>query len=285
MRGTSETLRTYSITPKKRLGQHFLKDENIAKKIVGALSLEANDTVLEIGPGLGILTRHLLDIAQTVIAVEIDDNVSHLLHDTFGHLDHFHLFRTDILKTSLQEICSRYNINTLKAVGNLPYSITTPVLFFLLKNKREIEKIVVTIQKEVAERIVSPPGRKEYGALSVAIQYHTIPERIFDIPAHAFYPRPKVNSTVLRLTIRERPLVSVQDENLFFRVVRSAFGQRRKMLRNALSGAFHLSAQQCQTISDHSKIDLKRRGETLSLEEFARLSDSVLNVIEDHSNR
>ena len=279
MRGRSEVLRKYSIKPKKRLGQHFLKDEHMARNIVNALSLDDNDTVLEIGPGLGILTRHLLDTARTVIAVEIDDNVSDLLDDTFGPLAHFHLIRADILKTSLQEICSRHNTDALKVVGNLPYSITTPVLFFLLKNKLEIETIVVTIQKEVVERIVSPPGRKEYGALSVAMQYHTIPEKIFEIPAQAFYPRPKVNSTVLRLRIRENPPVEVKDENLFFRVVRSAFGQRRKMLRNALSGTFHFSAQQCETISDHSGIDMKRRGETLSLEEFARLSDSVMRML------
>lgn len=284
MKGNSEIFRKYAIRPKKRLGQHFLKDRNIARRIVDALSPEAGDTVLEIGPGLGVLTRHLLDIAGTVIAVEIDDKVSDLLEDTFGRHAHFHLIRSDILKTSLREICSQHNTDTLKVVGNLPYSITTPVLFFLLQWKSEIESIVITIQKEVARRIVSPPGTKDYGALSVAVQYHTTPERVFDIPAAAFSPKPKVDSTVLRLGIRESPAVVVQDEDFYFRVVRAAFGQRRKMLRNALSGIFHLSSQQYKTISDHSGIDMKRRGETLSLVEFARLSDSVLKFAEDYSD-
>ena len=284
MNGTSGVLRKYSIRPQKRLGQHFLKDGNIALKIVEALSLDPADAVLEIGPGLGILSRHLVNGAKDVIAVEIDDNLTALLSDEFGHLEHFHLVHSDILTTSLHHIRRQHNVQKLKVVGNLPYSITTPVLFFLLKSKSEIETVVITVQKEVARRIISPPGTKEYGALSVAIQYHTLPERLFEIPAQAFYPRPKVSSTVLRLVIRERPAVSVRDETLFFRVVRAAFQQRRKMLHNALSGNFHLSARQCADISEAADIDLKRRGETLNLEEFARLSDSVASLAEGHSH-
>ena len=271
-------LHRYGIRPKKRLGQHFLKNETTAQEIVGALSLNSGDTVLEIGPGFGILSRYLVERAHNVIAVEIDNNLSALLADRFSHVQHFHLLHTDILRSDLQRIRSQYRAPKLKIVGNLPYSITTPVLFFLLRYKSEIKTIVVTIQKEVAERILSPPGRKEYGALSVAIQYHASAERILEIPANAFYPKPKVDSTVLRLRILEHPSVSVQNETLFFQVVRSAFGQRRKMLHNALSGAFALAADQLADISGHSGIDLKRRGETLSLHEFARLSDSMESV-------
>lgn len=257
------------------MGQHFLKDDIVAQKIVDALALGGQETVVEIGPGLGVLSRHLVAAARHVIAVEIDPKLSDTLSEQLGQFPHFHLLRRDILEADLRQIRLQYSSERLKVVGNLPYAITTPILFFLLQYKSEIEQVVVTVQREVAQRILSPPGGKEYGALSVAVQYHSVPERILEIPASAFYPRPKVDSTVLRLRILERPSVSVKDEGLFFRVVRSAFGQRRKMLRNALSAAFGLSADELEGISIHSGIDLRRRGETLSLAEFGRLSDAL----------
>ena len=269
-------IRGSALRPKKRLGQHFLKRKSDARKIVTALSLTENDTVLEIGPGLGILSELLVETARNVIAVEIDAELSALLADRFDSNSNFHLICEDVLHINLEKLRKEYNATRLKIIGNLPYAVTTPILFFLLQHKPDIESIVVTLQREVAQRILATPTGKEYGALTIAIQYHSVPERVFDLPASAFYPEPKVDSTVLRLRILDRPSVLVQDEALFFRTVRSAFQQRRKMLRNALSATFALSTDDLKNISDHSGIDLRRRGETLSLAEFGRLSDTLL---------
>lgn len=261
--------------PRKRLGQHFLKKDSDARKIVGALSLSREDTVLEIGPGKGILSRHLVQAARDVIAVEIDERLTPLLENQFDRQDNFHLLHCDILQCDLSRIRHQYSGKTLKVIGNLPYAVTTPILFFLLDHKSDIELVVVTLQREVAHRILASPGGKDYGALSVAIQYHCTPEHILNLPAGAFHPEPKVDSTVLRLRMLPHPPIAVGDEDLFFRVVRAAFGQRRKMLRNALSAALNLSADQLSAISEGTGIDLRRRGETLSLAEFGRLSDEV----------
>ena len=274
----------YNIRPKKRLGQHFLKSKSDARKIVDALSLTEEDTVLEIGPGLGILSELLLETARNVIAVEIDAKLYGLLADRFDHFPNFHLICEDVLKIDLSKLQEQYKAKKLKVIGNLPYAVTTPILFFLLQHKSQIESILVTLQREVAQRIMASPGGKEYGALTIAIQYHSLPERMLDLPASAFYPKPKVDSTVLRLRILEYPSVSLQDEALFFRIVRSAFGQRRKMLRNTLLPILKLTQDELDTISKESAIDLRRRGETLSLAEFGRLSDT-LGQLKQHCSK
>ena len=261
--------------PRKRLGQHFLKKESDAQEIVAALSLTGQDTVLEIGPGMGILSRHLVEAAKDVIAIEIDERLIPYLESRFGQRANFHLIRNDILQCDLNEFRLQYDSNKLKVIGNLPYAVTTPILFFLLEYKTDIELIVVTLQKEVAQRILAFPGGKEYGALSVAIQYHCAPEHILNLPAGAFHPKPKVESTVLSLRMLPAPPISVNSEDLFFRVVRAAYGQRRKMLRNALSAILQIPTDRLGAISEETGIDLRRRGETLSLAEFGLLSDAI----------
>jgi len=264
-----------SIRPRKGLSQHFLRRDIDARAIVAGLDLSGDDTVLEIGPGKGVLSHHLVRVAREVIAVEIDDRLIPYLETFFARHANFHLIHDDILQCDLSKIRQEHGGNSLKIIGNLPYAVTTPILFFLLDQKSEIDHIVVTLQKEVGRRILASPGGKEYGALTIAIQYHCLPEHILDLPPEAFYPVPKVDSTVLRLRILPQPSITVRNEALYFRVVRAAFGQRRKMLRNALAAALPLTSEQMAAIAEKSGIDMKRRGETLSLSEFGRLSDVI----------
>jgi 16S rRNA (adenine1518-N6/adenine1519-N6)-dimethyltransferase len=269
--------------PKKRLSQHFLQSDADAGQIVSALVLSPDDTVLEIGPGLGVLTRHLLREGGTVIAVEVDADLVEELRRQFGGAPRFHLLHRDILGLDLGSIRREHGAGALKIIGNLPYALTTPIFFHLLRYQNDIESAVLTVQKEVADRILASPGGKEYGALTIAIQYRTMPERLFELPASAFYPQPKVDSTVLRLRMRDRPAVTVGDEAFLFRLVRASFQQRRKMLRNALAAAFTCTPEDLQNIADSSAIDLRRRGETLSLVEFGRLSDTVQKAMVSRS--
>jgi len=271
------------IRPKKRLSQHFLQSDADAGQIVSALALDPEDTVLEIGAGLGVLTHHLLREGGTIIAVEVDTALCEVLRGQFGDSPRLCLLNKDILNLDLGAVRREHGDKPLKVIGNLPYALTTPIFFHLLHHRTDIGSAVLTVQKEVADRIVASPGGKEYGALSIAIQYHAAVERLFDLPASAFYPQPMVDSTVLRLRMLRQPSVAVQDEALFFRTVRASFQQRRKMLRNALSAAFKLAPEDLQSVSDSSGIDLRRRGETLSLVEFGRLSDTVQKAMASRS--
>jgi 16S rRNA (adenine1518-N6/adenine1519-N6)-dimethyltransferase len=250
---------------KKRLGQNFLYDPSILTGIIDAAELSRDDTIVEIGPGPGRLTRLLADTVQRVIAIELDQDLYERLRAELIGYRNVELIHGDALKFAYE------GIGKFKVVANIPYYITTPIIFRLLEAKENLESMTLTIQKEVAERIAAAPGGRDYGVLSIMVQYHALPEMKFIIPKEAFRPEPKVDSAVLHMKILKKPSIEVGDEKMFFRVVKTAFSQRRKTLSNSLKGF----GEEIKNILIAAGIDPQRRPETLSLEEFARLSDSL----------
>nr|WP_277999053.1 16S rRNA (adenine(1518)-N(6)/adenine(1519)-N(6))-dimethyltransferase RsmA [Moorella sulfitireducens] len=273
------------MVPRKSRGQNFLVDSNIVRKIAVAAGLGPDDIVIEIGPGLGALTQELLKQAGMVIAVEIDGDLISALEENLKDKDNLRLVAGDALKINFDELVARYKgeeggrLPTYKLVANLPYYITTPLLMHLLTGKFNITESVLMVQAEVGYRMLALPGSKDYGALSVAVQYYTEPAIIFKVPRTVFYPRPEVDSLVVKLTRRTDPPVQVEDEEFFFRVVRAAFNQRRKTLVNAL-GSLGLDRPQLLNAVMAAGIDPRRRGETLSIEDFAVLSKILQQQIE-----
>jgi len=258
------------IRAKKSLGQNFLRDPHYLNRIADAAQVGPGDQVLEIGPGLGHLTTVLTQRAQKVLAIEVDDRLIPLLQDGFGTVPNFELLHADALEYDYGSLKGRW-----KVVANLPYYISTPIIQKLIVHREKFISLTLMLQKEVAERIASPPGGKEYGYLSVLVQFYTVPRIEFKVPPGSFTPRPEVDSIVITLTLRQRPAVVVKDEAFFFRVIKAAFSQRRKTLRNALK---QLEAPQDKMASVLSStcIDLERRAETLTVEEFGKLSDCLL---------
>ncbi len=262
-----EILRKSDIRPNKSFGQHFLSDKNILNKIADAAVITKDDIVLEVGTGIGTLTRPLASKAGFVVTVEVDKKLISPAKESLKGFKNIDIINDDIMKCNIPKIMDEHpGFKHRKVVANVPYYITTPLISLLIGSKAKFETIVITIQKEVAERIISKPGNKRYGSLTVFVNYYTRPEIVFDIPASAFVPPPEVDSAVIRLTVLDKPSVKVKDEKLFFRIVRAAFNQRRKMLKNALEAAkIDWPAG--------TDIDGKRRGETLSIEEFAKLAN------------
>ncbi len=269
---TQHILKAFHLRASKRLGQNFLIDGSIVRGIVEAAEIAPKDKVLEIGPGIGTLTQGLAEAGAEVIAVELDKKLPEVLAHTLSGYDHVRIVQGDILKVKLPEIMGD---GSFKVVANLPYYITTPILMTLLERRLPITRIVTMVQKEVAERMTAPPGGKDYGALSVAVQYYTEPEIVLEVPPESFLPAPEVDSVVISCRVRETPPVRVQDEKLFFRVVKAAFGQRRKTLSNAMKGAGFEKAKVLEAF-EKVGMDAARRGETLSLAEFARLADALV---------
>ena len=254
----------------KKLGQNFLIDARIVQGIVEAAEIEPGDRVLEIGPGIGTLTQGLAEAGADVTAVELDKKLPAVLKETLKAYDNVRIVPGDILKVNIPEIMGEA---PFKVAANLPYYITTPILMTLLERRLPITHMVTMVQKEVAERMTAKPGSRIYGALSVAVQYYTEPEIVLDVPPRSFVPAPEVMSVVVSCRVRKEPAVAVQDEKLFFRVVKAAFGQRRKTLMNALKGG-GFSKEAVRDALEQSGIDPTRRGETLTLEEFGRLADA-----------
>lgn len=277
---TRQLVRKYGFRFKKSLGQNFLVDERILQAIVNAAQLSKEDVVVEIGPGLGTLTQRLAQQAGRVIAVEVDRNLEPVLKETLAGLDNVEIHWGDVLKTNLDELVGERTNQAFgkagksyKVVANLPYYITTPIIMRLLEEGYNLQSLVVMVQQEVAARLVAAPGTKDCGAISVGVHYHTIPELITKVPRRAFVPAPEVESSVIRLTRRAAPPVLVGDEQLFFRLVKAAFAQRRKTLLNALSNSgFALEKSAWAELLESLNIDQKRRGETLTIEEFSGLS-------------
>lgn len=267
---TLHILKAFGLHTSKKLGQNFLIDAAIVRGIVAAAHIEAGDRVLEIGPGIGTLTQGLAEAGAEVCAVELDKKLPAVLRETLKAYPSVRIVPGDILKVNIPEIMGE---QPFKVVANLPYYITTPILMALLEQRLPITEMVTMVQREVAERMTAAPGSKAYGALSVAIQYFTEPKIVLDVPPKSFLPPPEVMSVVIACRVREQPAVAVKDERLFFRVVRAAFGQRRKTLMNALRGGGFLR-EQVRDALERSGIDPTRRGETLSLLEFARLADA-----------
>lgn len=267
---TTYILKRFGLRMSKKLGQNFLIDAGIVQGIVDAAEIKPGDRVLEIGPGIGTLTQGLAEAGAEVTAVELDKKLPAVLAETLKTYPNVTIVPGDILKVNIPAIMGE---GTFKVAANLPYYITTPILMTLLERHLPITHMVTMVQKEVAERMVARPGSRIYGALSVAVQYYTEPEIVLDVPPRSFIPAPEVDSVVISCKVRETPAVAVQDEKMFFRVVKAAFGQRRKTLANALKGG-GLPKEQIRDAMEAAGIAMTRRGETLSLEEFGRLADA-----------
>ncbi len=270
----------YGFRLAKSLGQNFLTDKNIIDKIIEGAGITGDDLVLEIGPGIGVITYEASLVARRVIAVEIDRNLIPILQETLAERDNIQIINEDILKSDVNQIIEAARaedpeIKGVKIVGNLPYYITTPIIMKLLEEGVNADGITVMMQKEVADRIKAAPGTKAYGALSVAVQYYCQVESVVNAPKEAFVPQPKVDSTVLNLKIRKSAAVEVKDRDLFFAVVKAGFGQRRKTLSNSLMGVKNITKEiVCESLAA-AGIEPSRRAETLNLEEFAELSNQV----------
>lgn len=274
---TRELIKRHDFRIAKKFGQNFLVDESVLKGIIEASELSQADCVLEIGPGMGVMTQILSQKAGRVLAVEIDKALIPILKVTLFGCENVSIINDDILKLDLKNTFKEYFGDVpVKVVANLPYYITTPIIMKLLEERLNLRSITIMVQKEVGERLAAAPGGKDYGALTVAVQYYCVPHKVLVVPSDAFIPQPEVESMVVRLDIREKPPVPVKDEKLFFRVVKASFGQRRKTLLNALSsGNLGVSKDVIRELLSKNGIEESRRGETLSLEEFAKIEDDL----------
>ena len=273
---TIEVLQKYNFAFQKRFGQNFLIDTHVLEKIIASAEITKDDFVLEIGPGIGTMTQYLAEAAREVAAVEIDNTLIPILKDTLKDWDNVTVINDDILKVDIRKLALEKNKGCpIKVVANLPYYITTPIIMGLFENQVPIDSITIMVQKEVADRMQVGPGTKDYGALSLAVQYYARPEIVANVPPNCFMPRPKVGSAVIRLERYEKPPVQVKDEKLMFRLIRASFNQRRKTLQNGLGNAPELPYTKEQIAAAIAEMGLTPtiRGEALSLAQFAQLSD------------
>lgn len=275
---TIEVLQKYRFNFQKKFGQNFLIDTHVLDKIIDASGVTEDDFVLEIGPGIGTMTQYLCERARKVVAVEIDKNLIPILSDTLKNYSNVTVINEDILKLDICKLAEEKNQGKpIKVVANLPYYITTPIIMGLFESHVPIDSITIMVQKEVAERMQEGPGSKEYGALSLAVQYYAKPEIVANVPPNCFMPRPNVGSAVIRLTRHEKPPVEVEDEKLMFRIIRASFNQRRKTLANGLNNSpeIHLPKEVIQESIVSLGVPENIRGEALSLEQFAELSNEI----------
>lgn len=272
---TKEIIKEYQFKFSKSLGQNFLIDNNILEKIVEGAGITQQDYVVEVGPGIGSLTQYIADKAVKVVAIEIDKKLVPILAVTLADYQNIEVIHEDVLKLDLHRmIKEKLEGKKIKVVANLPYYVTTPIIMKFLEEKVPMTSMTVMIQQEVAHRIEAKPSTKDYGTLSIAVQYYCNPKILFKVPPSVFIPQPNVDSTVIRLDLLETPRVQVKDEKLFFGLVRDAFGKRRKTLLNALStGTLNLDKELVRKGLKAADIDENRRGETLSIEEFAKLAN------------
>lgn len=271
---TKFIMNKYNITANKNYGQNFLIDENIIQAIVEKAEVSKNDLIIEIGPGLGNLTKYLLDSAGKVICIELDTKVIRILQDRFSLFNNFELINNDILKVDLKQLIKdNSQFRSVKVVANLPYYITTPIIMKLLEDHLNLESITVMVQKEVALRITETPGGKETGAITYSINYYTNPSIVLNVSKECFIPSPKVDSAVIKLELLKQPKVQVQNEELFFKIIKTAFLQKRKTLINSLSNNGIASKSILEEMLYKLNIDLKIRAEKLSLEDFAKITE------------
>lgn len=275
---TIETIKKYEFAFQKKFGQNFLIDSRVLEKIMDAAEITKDDCVLEIGPGFGTMTQYLAERAREVVAVEIDKQLIPILHETLAEYDNVTIINEDILKVDIGAIVQeKNNGKPIKVVANLPYYITTPIIMGLFESNVPLKNITVMVQKEVADRMQVGPGTKEYGALSLAVQYYAKPYIVANVPPNCFIPRPGVGSAVIRLTRFEEPPVKVKDPDKMFKLIRASFNQRRKTLQNGISNSTELSYTKEQVANALESIGLSPtiRGEALNLEQFAALSDNL----------
>ena len=276
---TKFILKKYNITANKNYGQNFLIDENSVNTIVEEAQVCKEDLIIEIGPGLGTLTSLLLQNAGKVICIELDSKMITVLKDRFSLYENFELINDDILKVDLKRLLhENSNFKNVKVVANLPYYITTPIIMKLLEQKLNLKSITVMVQKEVAERLAEQPGGKETGAITYTINYYTNPKIILDVSKDCFVPSPKVDSSVLHLLILENPKINVSDEKLFFKIIKSAFLQKRKTLINSLSNSGIANKGFLEKMLNDLKINTKARAEQLTLEQFGEISDYITKI-------
>ena len=273
---TIEVIQKYQFAFQKRFGQNFLIDAHVLEKIVSAAGITKDDCVLEIGPGIGTMTQYLAESAGQVIAVEIDTNLLPILADTLKDYSNVKVINQDILKVDINELVKEYNNGRpIKVVANLPYYITTPIIMGLFESNVPIDNITVMVQKEVADRMQVGPGSKDYGALSLAVQYYASPYIVANVPPNCFIPRPNVGSVVIRLTRYKEPPVQVNDPKLMFKLIRASFNQRRKTLQNGLNNSpeISFSKEEIAKAIESLGVSPSVRGEALSLEQFAQLAN------------
>lgn len=270
---TKFIMNKYNITANKNYGQNFLIDENVVQEIVEKAEVNKEDLVIEIGPGLGNLTKYLLESAGKVICIELDTKVIKILNDRFSLFNNFKLINNDVLKVDLNELIkSNSQFSKVKVVANLPYYITTPIIMKLLEEHLDLESITVMVQKEVALRLTEKPGQKETGAITYTINYYTNPTLEINVSKECFIPSPKVDSAVIKLEVLKTPKVQVENEELFFKIIKTAFLQKRKTLVNSLSNNGIASKEFLEKMLNELNIDLQIRAEKLTLDDFARIT-------------
>ena len=278
---TIEILQKYHFNFQKKFGQNFLIDTHVLEKIIRSAEITKDDMVLEIGPGIGTMTQYLAEAAGKVVAVEIDKNLIPILEETLSSYDNVTVINEDVMKLDIAKLAEEENGGCpIKVVANLPYYITTPIIMGLFENHVPLESITVMVQKEVADRMQTGPGNKDYGALSLAVQYYAEPYIVANVPPNCFMPRPKVGSAVIRLTCHEKPPVEVEDERLMFHIIRASFNQRRKTLANGLNNSDLLDIPKEKIMEAIESLGKGKsvRGEALSLEEFAALSNKLYHM-------
>ena len=278
-KATKEVVQKHNFKFSKALGQNFLIDTNVIDRILEGARVQEGDYVIEVGPGIGTLTKEMGRTAEKVVAIEIDKTLIPILEETLADFPNIEVINQDILKVDVQELVKeKLNGGPVKLIANLPYYITTPIVMKFLEEDIPVTDIVVMVQKEVADRMNAQPNSKDYGALSVAVQYYCDTEIVAKAPRHMFMPQPNVDSTVIGLHVREEKKYNVDNEDIFFKTVKASFGQRRKTLLNSLGGLGFLSKDQIKIALQEANLDEKRRGETLSIEEFASLSNAVNRI-------
>lgn len=278
---TKEIINKYSFAFQKKFGQNFLIDSNVLESIIKGAEITKDDFVLEIGPGIGTMTQYLCEAARQVVAVEIDKMLIPILEDTLSEYDNVEVINQDVLKVDIKSLAEeKNNGKPIKVVANLPYYITTPIIMGLFESGVPIDSITIMVQKEVADRMQTGPGSKDYGALSLAVQYYATAKVILNVSATCFMPRPNVDSAVIKLTRHKEPTVNVADEKLMFKIIRASFNQRRKTLVNGLKNSPELSFSKEQIVKAVEKIGKPEtiRGEALTLEEFAELANAFTEL-------
>jgi 16S rRNA (adenine1518-N6/adenine1519-N6)-dimethyltransferase len=270
-------LASRGLSPRKRFGQNFLTRSDLAQRIVEQARVRDDDVVVEIGPGTGALTAYLAARAARVVAIEMDDGLIELLREELDAIPGLELVHADFLEVDLAEIAARHQTHRLAVVGNIPYNITTPILERLFEQRHVVRSAVLLVQKEYADRLAAPAGSPAYGALTLFARYHAVLEPLMMVKASAFWPRPEVDSMLVRFMMRERAPVDVESEEMLFRIIRGSFHMRRKQLLNTLEATLELPKEKIERLARHARVDPRRRGETLTLDEFAKLANAAMD--------